>query len=79
MVTVIGAPGVGKTVALADPTVAPYGRAATRAMERLALDTATFRPVMVANVGQVAALFETGNADLVARSGRRGLRARGGG
>jgi molybdate transport system substrate-binding protein len=53
----------GKTVALADPTVAPYGRAATRAMEVLGLDTATFRPVMVANVGQVASIFGTGNAD----------------
>ncbi len=54
----------GKTAALADPTVAPYGRAATRAMEALSLDTATFRPVMVANVGQVASIFATGNADL---------------
>lgn len=54
----------GRTVALADPLVAPYGRAATRAMERLRLDTATFRPVLVANVGQVATLFKTGNADL---------------
>lgn len=53
----------GETVALADPTVAPYGLAATRAMERLALDTATFRPVLVANVGQVATLFATGNAN----------------
>lgn len=53
----------GKTVALADPTVAPYGRAATRAMEELGLDTATFRPVMVANVGQVVSIFGTGNAD----------------
>lgn len=53
----------GKTAALADPTVAPYGRAATRAMEVLGLDTATFRPVMVANVGQVASIFRTGNAD----------------
>lgn len=53
----------GKTAALADPTVAPYGRAATRAMEELGLDTATFRPVMVANVGQVASIFRTGNAD----------------
>ncbi len=53
-----------KTAALADPTVAPYGRAATRAMEALGLDTATFRPVMVANVGQVASIFVTGNADL---------------
>ncbi|MEM7752943.1 MAG: molybdate ABC transporter substrate-binding protein [Pseudomonadota bacterium] len=55
---------VGKTAALADPTVAPYGRAATRAMEALQLDTATFRPVMVANVGQVASVFATGNAEL---------------
>ncbi len=54
----------GKTAALADPTVAPYGRAATRAMEKLGLDTAMFRPVMVANVGQVASVFATGNADL---------------
>jgi len=54
----------GKTAALADPTVAPYGRAATRAMEALGLDTASFRPVMVANVGQVASIFATGNADL---------------
>ncbi len=53
----------GRTVALADPTVAPYGRAATFAMERLGLDTATFRPVLVSNVGQVASIFATGNAD----------------
>ena len=55
---------VDKTVALADPTVAPYGLAATRAMEGLSLDTATFRPVLVANVGQVAAVFSTGNAEM---------------
>ena len=54
---------VGRTAALADPTVAPYGLAATAAMERLRLDTATFRPVLVANVGQVATVFATGNAD----------------
>ena len=54
----------GKTVALADPTVAPYGRAATRAMENLRLDTATFRPALLTNVGQVASIFQTGNADL---------------
>lgn len=54
---------VGRTAALADPTVAPYGLAATAAMERLKLDTATFRPVLVANVGQVATIFATGNAD----------------
>ncbi len=60
----------GRTAALADPIVAPYGKAATRAMERLKLDTATFRPVLVANVGQVGAIFSTGNADIafVARS-----------
>ncbi|NNE88397.1 MAG: molybdate ABC transporter substrate-binding protein [Silicimonas sp.] len=55
---------VGKTVALADPTVAPYGLAATRAMEGLSLDTATFRPVLVANVGQVGAVFATRNAQV---------------
>ena len=54
---------VGRTAALADPTVAPYGLAATAAMERLKLDTATFRPVLVANVGQVATVFATGNAE----------------
>jgi molybdate transport system substrate-binding protein len=54
----------GRTVALADPIVAPYGLAATRAMEKLRLDTATFRPVLVANVGQVASVFVSGNADL---------------
>ncbi|MCV6593343.1 MAG: molybdate ABC transporter substrate-binding protein [Silicimonas sp.] len=53
----------GRTVALADPTVAPYGKAATRAMEALDLDTAGFRPVLVANVGQVASVFATGNAE----------------
>ena len=53
----------GRTVALADPTVAPYGLAATAAMERLGLDTATFKPVLVANVGQVATVFATGNAE----------------
>ena len=54
---------VGKTEALADPTVAPYGLAATAAMEKLKLDTATFRPVLVTNVGQVATVFATGNAE----------------
>lgn len=63
-VATAGATFAGKTAALADPTVAPYGQAATRAMEALGLDTATFRPVMVANVGQVASVFATGNADL---------------
>ena len=55
----------GRIVALADPTVAPYGLAATSAMEALDLDTATFQPVLVANVGQVATIFATGNADFV--------------
>lgn len=54
----------GRTAVLADPTVAPYGLAATAAMERLKLDTATFRPVLVANVGQAATIFVTGNAEL---------------
>ena len=47
-----------------NPTVAPYGLAATRAMESLSLDTATFKPVLVANVGQVATVFVTGNASI---------------
>ena len=53
---------IGKAVALADPTVAPYGLAATAAMERLGFDTNTFQPILVANVGQVATIFATGNA-----------------
>ena len=54
----------GRTVALADPTVAPYGLAATSAMENLRLDTANFRTVLVSDVGQVASLFATGNAEI---------------
>ncbi len=53
----------GKAVALADPISAPYGKASTRAMERLGLDTARFRAILVINVGHAATLFETGNAD----------------
>ncbi len=53
----------GRPVALADPLVAPYGAAAISAMESLRLDTATFQPLLVTNVGQVATLFVTGNAD----------------
>ena len=44
--------------------VAPYGLAAVTVMERLRLDTATFQPVLLTNVGQVAAVFQTGNADI---------------
>ena len=67
----------GRTVALADPLVAPYGLVAVRAMERLGLDTATFRTVIVSNVGQAAAIFATGNADFafVAASQLRDLDA----
>ena len=54
----------GERVALADPMVAPYGAAALAAMESLRLDTGTFQPLLVTNVGQVATLFVTGNADL---------------
>lgn len=64
LIDAVQAQFAGKTVALADPTVAPYGQAATRAMEALDLDTSTFRPVLVSNVGQVATVFATGNADL---------------
>ena len=53
-----------RRVALADPMVAPYGAAAISVMENLSLDTATFQPLLVTNVGQVATLFVTGNADL---------------
>lgn len=54
----------GARVALADPMVAPYGAAAVATMETLGLDTGTFQPLLVTNVGQVATLFVTGNADL---------------
>ncbi len=54
----------GERVALADPMVAPYGLAATSSMESLDLNTADFQPLLVSNVGQVATLFVTGNADL---------------
>lgn len=54
----------GMRVALADPMVAPYGLAALVTMERMRLDTATFQPVLLSNVGQVAAVFQTGNADI---------------
>lgn len=54
----------GRRVALADPLTAPYGLAALKAMERMRLDTGTFQPLLVSNVGQVAALFSTGNAEL---------------
>ncbi|MXQ07187.1 molybdate ABC transporter substrate-binding protein [Alphaproteobacteria bacterium GH1-50] len=53
----------GANVALADPLVAPYGLAATAAMEGLGMDTATFQPILVGNVGQAATVFRTGNAD----------------
>ncbi|MEM8803864.1 MAG: molybdate ABC transporter substrate-binding protein [Pseudomonadota bacterium] len=52
----------GETVALADPILAPYGNASIVTMERLGLDTATFQPVLVANVGQVASIFAAGDA-----------------
>ncbi len=54
----------GQRVALADPLVAPYGAAAISVMENLELDTATFQPILVTNVGQVATLYVTGNAQL---------------
>ena len=52
----------GETVALADPILAPYGAAAIATMERLSLDTATFQPLLLQNVSQVAAAFATGEA-----------------
>ena len=61
----VGSTITGQGVALADPTLAPYGLAATSAMESLKLDTATFQPLPVANVGLAATLFSTGNADFV--------------
>ncbi len=65
----VGDAVAGAGVALADPTLAPYGLAATSAMESLNLDTATFQPLPVANVGLAATLFSTGNADFAFVSG----------
>ena len=61
----------GKAVALADPTASPYGRASTRAMEKLSLDTGKFRPLVLGNVDQVATVFVRGDADLAFVSAAR--------
>jgi len=61
----------GKVVALADPTASPYGRASTRAMEKLSLDTGKFRPLVLGNVDQVATVFIRGDADLAFVSAAR--------
>lgn len=72
-----------RAIAIANPALAPYGRAAAEALQNLGLRR-QLRPrlVMAENVGQAFALVATGNAEagFVARSlleGRRG-RALGG-
>ncbi len=52
----------GRTVALADPAVAPYGAAAAEVLERLGATPGAL--VYGDSVGQVAALFTTGNAEM---------------
>lgn len=54
----------GRRVALADPAVAPYGGAAIEALEAAGRAPETLDLVYGDSVGQVAALFSTGNADL---------------
>ncbi len=53
----------GGRVALADPAVAPYGVAALEAITSLGLDPAGLDLVYGDSVGQVAAMFATGNVD----------------
>ena len=54
-----------RRLAIADPQVAPYGRAAREVIDRLGLaETATPRLVMGENIGQTYAFVATGNADL---------------
>ncbi len=67
----------GGRVALADPGVAPYGVAAMQAIASLGLDPADLDLVYGDSVGQVAALFFTGNVDaaFIARAQLSGLEA----
>jgi molybdate transport system substrate-binding protein len=52
---------VSARIALADPAVAPFGLAAREVLASLDLDPETLDLVFPDSVGQVAALFETGN------------------
>ncbi len=52
----------GRTVALADPAVAPYGVAAVEVLQRIGATPGAL--VHGDSVGQVAALFTTGNAEM---------------
>lgn len=67
-----------RAVAIANPALAPYGRAAAEALQNLGLDQRLrLRLVTAENVGQAFALVATGNAEIgfVATSlleGRRG-------
>ena len=72
-----------RRIAMANPELAPYGRAAAQVLERLGLnEKLQARVVLGENVGQAHALIATGNADLgfVARAQLRqgnAVRARG--
>jgi molybdate transport system substrate-binding protein len=54
----------GRRIAIADPAVAPYGEAALEAIEAIGLAASEVDLVYGDSVGQVAALFATGNVDL---------------
>ncbi len=53
-----------RTIALANPSLAPYGRAAEEYLATVASDPVATRRVYVENVAQAFALVQTGNADL---------------
>ena len=53
-----------RRIAIADPALAPFGAASREVLASLDLDPDALDIVYADSVGQVAALFETGNADL---------------
>ncbi|WP_226782228.1 molybdate ABC transporter substrate-binding protein [Oceaniglobus trochenteri] len=71
LIALVTAPGLANDAAtldsvrlsIADPKVAPYGRAAEQALRHLGVDTGTARLILGESVGQVAVFFATGNVD----------------
>ena len=62
LVEIVREPGI--RLAIANPSLAPYGRAARQALEALdAWETASGRVVMGENVGQAQSMVVTGNVD----------------
>jgi molybdate transport system substrate-binding protein len=53
----------GQRIAVADPEIAPYGRAAAEVLDALELDPPATR-IFGTSVGQAASIFRTGNAPL---------------